>query len=394
MDLEYKRFPKEEYEARWERAKKKMAVSDLDALIVTESNNFTYLSGAHGDFSYSRPTVFILPKNGNPVSIIHDFFDPSHQRESWLEDIRPYTSIFGIPVKMIKQVFSDLGIATGRIGAELGREQRLGLPFNDFVKITKELPHAEFVDGSDELWSLRMVKSPAEIAKMRKACQIGSDAYNKAFSAIQVGMTEKEAAKTLYDATVEGGGSSVWVLTNSGPYNYESGFLPNPSNHTLQKGNLLWFDLGCHYKGYASDFSRIAAIGEPSDDQKHLYDIVNSITIKCVEMIRPGILVSDISRFCNTEFEKAGLTDLWGKGDCSSKNSNRAQRLGHGIGMVTTEPPHVAIYDDTELKAGMVINIEPTIANQMGHFNIESDVLVTGDGFEVLSVATRDLLQI
>lgn len=394
MNLEYKRFPKIEYENRWERAGKLMAGKGLDALLITESNNYTYLSGGHGDFSFSRPTIMVLPKEGDPVVMVHDFFDASQHRESWVEDIRPYTSISGFPVELLKNVCSDLGTNVGRIGAELGREQRLGLPYNDFVKITKELPNAEFIDASDILWELRMMKSEAEIGCLRKACEISSTAFEKCFKKVRPGMTEKEAAKILYDTTVEEGGSSVWVLSNSGPYNYESGFLPHPGNYTLEKGNLLWFDTGCQYNGYVSDFSRMAAIGDPSDEQKKMYEIVDSITKKCVEAIRPGIKSSDLSRLCNIEFEKIGMKEIWGEGDCSSPHSNRAQRIGHGIGMATTEPPHIALFDHTVIKAGMVITIEPTIATNYGHFNIESDVLVTEDGNEVLSVAPRELVVI
>ena len=62
--------------------------------------------------------------------------------------------------------------------------------------------------------------------------------------------------------------------------------------------------------------------------------------------------------------------------------------------MATTEPPHIALFDDTVLIPGMVITIEPTVVTGYGPFNIESNVLVTGDGFEVLSQASRELLVI
>jgi Xaa-Pro aminopeptidase len=394
MSLEYKRFPKSEYESRWERARERMRAKRLDALLITEASNFTYFSGGHGDFSFSRPTIMVLPQKGNPLVIVHDFFDASQRRESWVDDIRPYKSIAGLPFGMLKDTCMELGLTTGRIGAELGTEQRLGLPYNDFVRITKELPGADFIDASDLFWDLRMVKSNAEVECMRKACSISSQAFNTCFKNIRPGMTEKDAAKMVYDATVEAGGTSVWTLSNSGPYNYESGFLPNPSEHILEEGNLLWMDTGCKMNGYSSDFSRMAAIGEPSSDQKKMYETVNGITETIVKAIRPAIRASDLSRLCTSEFENAGLKEIWGDGDCSSAQSNKAQRIGHGIGMATTEPPHIALFDDTELKAGMVVTMEPTVVTHYGHFNIEADVLVTEDGPEVLSTATRELVVI
>ena len=392
MSSEYRRFPRSEYENRWERAREKMAAEGLDALFITESSNYTYFSGGHGDFSFSRPTIMVLPQKGDPVLIVHDFFEHSQKRESWVDDIRTYSMFGALPFDMLKAIWEELGLNTGRIGAELGTEQRLGLPYNDFVRMTQDLPGADFIDASDLFWGVRMVKSDAEVDCMRKACSISSRAFEKCFHDVKAGMTEKDAAKILYDTAVELGGAAVWTLSNSGPYNYESGFLPNPSEHVLETGNLLWIDTGCKVNGYSSDFSRIAAIGEPSSDQKNMYEIVNGISNTAVAAIRPGIKASDLSRLCNEEFEKAGLKEVWGKGDCSSAQSNRAWRVGHGIGMATTEPPHIALFDDTELKAGMVVTIEPTVVTSYGHFNIESNVLVTEDGPDVLSTATTELI--
>ena len=381
MSSEYKRFPKSEYENRWERARESMRTEGLDALFITEAANYTYFSGGHGDFSFSRPTIMVLPQKGDPVLVVHDFFE--HLMRLCCNCLL-----------VLKATWKELGLITGRIGAELGAEQRLGLPYNDFVRMTKDLPGADFIDASDLFWGLRMVKSKAEVDYMRKACSISSQAFEKCFHTIKPGMTEKDAAKILYDTAVELGGTAVWTLSNSGPYNYESGFLPNPSEHALEEGNLLWIDTGCKVNGYSSDFSRIAAIGEPSSDQKNMYEIVNGISNTAVAAIRPGIKASDLSRLCNREFENAGLKDVWGEGDCSSAQSNRAQRVGHGIGMATTEPPHIALFDGTELKAGMVVTIEPTVVTNYGHFNIESNVLVTEDGPDLLSTATTDLIVI
>jgi Xaa-Pro dipeptidase len=196
----------------------------------------------------------------------------------------------------------------------------------------------------------------------------------------------------MSDNLTQEGGSQAWVVTNSGPDNYDSGFLTIPGNYFLVKGNLLWMDSGCKFNGYASDFSRMAAIGAPSDRQSKVYEQVENITKKVVEAIRPGVKASELSMRCNIEFEKAGLKDLWGDGDCSSAASNSAQRIGHGIGMAFTEMPHIARYDHTVLKPGMTITIEPNVVTHYGHFNIEEDVLVTEDGYEVLSKASRELL--
>jgi Xaa-Pro dipeptidase len=394
MNSEYKRFPKIEHEKRWEGAGKSMAGKGLDALLITGTDNFTYFSGGHGDLSFSRPTFMLLFKDDDPVVMVHDFFEASQRKESWVADIRTYSAMQGPPMDLIKSVFREKALDSARIGAELGIEQRLGLSYNDFVEIKKGFPNACFMDASDLLWMLRMVKSPMEIDCIRKACDITGRAFEKSFKMIREGMTEKEATGIMAGHITKAGGSQAWVVANSGPYNYDSGFLTVSGNHRLVKGNLFWMDSGCKFNGYASDFSRMAAIGAPSDRQKKVYEQVDTITRRTVEGIRPGVTAADLSRLCSIEFEKAGLKDLWGDGDCSSAASNRAQRIGHGIGMAYTEMPHIAIYDHTVLKPGMSITIEPTVVTHYGHFHIEEDVLVTEDGYEVLSKASRELLMV
>ncbi|MEM3507666.1 MAG: Xaa-Pro peptidase family protein [Candidatus Bathyarchaeia archaeon] len=377
--LEYKRFPKEEYENRWERAKKLMKDKGFDALLITDGVNYTYLSGAHKDFSYSRPTIMILPKEGNPTIIIHEFFEGAQKKETCVKDIRIYRSLLGVPIELIKEVMDEKGLAKGVIGAELGYEQRLGISYNDFEKLKKEIPNAKFLDASGIIWELRMVKSKSEIERIRKACEITSKAYKKCFETIKEGMSEIEVMKILFDFMFKEGGSSPWCIMNSGPYNYDV-VSWGPANFKLKKGNLLWIDAGCIYNDYGSDFSRMASIGEPSEKQKKAYQIVCRITKTCIEAIKPGVKASDVAKLCNKEFQKEGLEITF-----------RAGRIGHGMGMMLTEPPHIAVYDETVLKPGMVITIEPGIVADYGCFHVEENVLVTEDGYEILSIAEREL---
>jgi Xaa-Pro aminopeptidase len=78
----------------------------------------------------------------------------------------------------------------------------------------------------------------------------------------------------------------------------------------------------------------------------------------------------------------------------TSSIARRAARIGHGVGLVTTEPPHLSEQDDTPLAPGMIITIEPGVATTYGTFHIEENLLVTADGSEVLSQISRKLFQL
>lgn len=383
MAIHYHRFPKAEYEQRWENARKRMAEAGLDAVLVTEKANYVYFCGGNPDFSFSRPTIFILPRRGEPVCVVHRFFADLTRRSTHVGDVRVYETLGGAPVEMIASSLKDRGLAGGKIGCELGYEQRLGISHQDFQALTKALPGARFQDGSPVTWGCRMVKSPLEIERLREAGRITGQVYETLYPTIRPGMTEAEIVARFLRMHMERGGASPWFFINSGPENYD---IPcgGPAERTLQAGDVLWMDGGCCVGDYWSDYARMVFLGEPTDDQRRIYDLIVEITGKTVEAVRPGVKCSDLQALNDRLFEEAGYN--------YDEINFAGGRIGHGMGTMITEPPHVAAYDHTVLQPGMAITIEPGWIRPDGCFHVEDNVLVTGDGFEILSRCRRDLL--
>jgi Xaa-Pro aminopeptidase len=324
----------------------------------------------------------LLPREQKPVIIAHEFVEESTRRETWVQDVRLYHHLIEGHLPLIQSVFDDLALVDGRIGAELGFEQRLGLSYTDFQTIRQELPNVTFMDASHLFWKLRMVKSLAEIQLVRKACQITSKAFQVCFESIATGMTEREIGDIYRGSITKLGGTHPWCFISSGPYNYDV-ISGAPTSRQLHKGNILWIDGGCKYLGYNSDFCRIAAIGKPSVKQQTMYSTTLQLTDLCIMAVKPGVKASDIANICALELKRQGLELTF-----------RAGRLGHGIGLMLTEPPHIAEYDSTVLEPGMIITIEPGFVTDYGVFQAEENVLVTPDGFEILSTANTALLRI
>ena len=145
---------------------------------------------------------------------------------------------------------------------------------------------------------------------------------------------------------------------------------------------MVWMDAGCTVCGYWSDFSRAAVVGRPSPEQEYAQEAIHNITWEAIKMVRPGVPASDLARFC---FAKLGQLSF----PTTSSIARRASRIGHGVGLVTTEPPHLGEHDDTPLAAGMIITLEPGAATSYGTFHIEENLLVTPEGSEVLSQVSR-----
>jgi Xaa-Pro aminopeptidase len=379
MKLEFK---PEVYQKRHACTLDLLAKSGLDALLVTAEPNVNYYSGFRNFipwWTYTRPYILILPKDQDPVFLVQGFhhFDAAH--DSWINDVRGYPSLTGVPIDMVEDAFKELGLLGKRIGMELGYEQRMFMSYNDFEQLKRALKGCTFLDASDMIWKQRMIKSEEEITAHRRACEIGDKVYAACFSETKEGMTEKDVAKIIGRTIAEESGELGFLIICSGPGNYKR-VAGMPTNRVLQKGDLMWIDLGVIANGYWSDYCRAAVVGGPSKEQIRLQDAVADITRRTVESVRPGLKASELARICINAAADLGI-DF----------SFEAGRLGHGMGLMSTEPPHIAVYDDTVLEPGMVFTIEPGIVNDIGTFIAEENLVVRPDGYELLTSTSREL---
>lgn len=381
-------FPREEYEARWIKARELMGEAGLDALFITWAPNYSYFSGGIEEHSTSRPNIFILPEDGEPAVLAHHFSLESRRGESWIKDIRPYSYghplLTGPPVKELCKLFKEKGLERGIIGCELGFEQRLGISHETFMELRNSLPSADFLDASRLIWKLRTVKSPAEVEYIKKACIATSRAYERFFAEVKIGMTEGDASSLLQEFMRQEGGDAPWSIVTSNPKNYQ--FVSRssrPLGERLKKGSFLWFDAGCRVSGYNSDFSRGAFFGKPSKKALEFYSLVFRITDELVLSVKPGIRASELDNLNNRKWKKAGYD--------YKKIDFGGGRIGHGLGLAITEPPHIASYDNTVLSHGMVITIEPGMVTSEGTFHLEENLLITERGCEILSVMPKKI---
>lgn len=371
-------MPKAEYGRRWSRAVEALCERNIDLLFVTDPYNFNYFTGASPTFSYTRTNIFLLAKDGRKVVLVHEFAAESTRRETWIDDVRTYKGLQRAPLDDLGNLISELG-PTSKIAAELGYEQRLGMSLNDFLNLQRGLENAEFSDSSDLIWKIRLKKSPEEVKRLKMASKITSEAYESTFERAKPMMSEIEVSKSFFHEITDRGGSNPWCFISSGPYNYTV-ISGGPTKRKLMKGNIVWIDGGCSFGGYWSDFCRNAVVGKPSEKQKLLHTTIVKITNNLVKAFKPGARISEIANDCEQDTISRGM-----------KLTFNAGRLGHGIGLMLTEPPHIANYDRTVLEPGMVVTAEPGFVTEYGCFQNEQDVLITDDGHEVLSKATTDL---
>lgn len=378
-------FTREEYLNRHKRIVELLDEHGLDALMVTAEPNVNYYSGWRNFipwWTYSRPYILVIPKDHDPVLMVQGFQHFDASRDSWIKDVRSYESLVGVPAAQVANLFKELGLIGKQIGMELGYEQRIFMPYKDFEEIKKALTGCTFVDASDIIWKQRMVKSEAEIASHRRACEIGDKVYQAVFSQTKEGMTEKEVARIIGRTIAEEGGEQGFCIVLSGPGNYGR-VAGMPTERVLQKGDLMWIDLGVIANGYWCDFCRAGVIGGPSDEQTRLQNVIVDITLKTAKQVRPGMTASELSKICLELAADRGIDFSFNCG-----------RLGHGMGINSTEPPHIALYDNTILEPGMHFTLEPGVVNEIGTFIAEENIVVRPDGYELLTITPRGLYTI
>src|SRR5437016_5306236 len=190
-------FSVEEMSRRLETVRTRMDAAGIDCMLITGIENFSYFVGVPvGLYQSRRPWCALIPLRAEPVVVMRG---PSAttltlQRNGFFQHVEGYdwpVSV-GLPPRVAGLI---KGFGATRVGCELGLEMRLGIPPADFDSIKELLPGVEFVDAASIIWSLRMTKSPEEVTRLRKACEITSTTRQQVFQQVRPGMTEGEVAE-------------------------------------------------------------------------------------------------------------------------------------------------------------------------------------------------------
>ena len=370
-------FEPAEFEQRLARAQRAMAASGIDALLLTTEPEVRYFTGFLTQFwqSPTRPWFLVVPRGGKPIAVVPGIGAPLMAR-TWIDDIRSWDS----PrpgdegVSLVGEALREVGAASGRIGLPMGAETVLRMPLADHARLRDSLPGAAWVDATDLVRDLRMIKSEAEIAKIAHICAIASDAFDAVPDLVRAGQPLVEVFRAFKIALLECGADDVSYLVGaSAPGGYDDVISP-PGRRPLAAGDVLMMDTGSLHDGYFCDFDRNWAIGHAGDDTRRAYDTLYRATDAGVAAARPGATCADLFFAMQAVIEGDGHA------------GGNVGRLGHGLGMQLTEWPSHTATDPTVLAPGMVLTLEPGLAIGPGRTMVhEEDIVIREDGAELLS---------
>jgi len=243
-------------------------------------------------------------------------------------------------------------------------------------------------DTGGELLRLYDQKTPTDIAGLEKTHKIAAHAVEVFYREVGGGHTEAMLAaliETAVQATIgraDVGFAKAWPTVQSGPHSADAGKFNRSTGKIIAKGELVVLEIGVCVDGYWADLTRTAVVGEVTDTQQRMYEAVAGAQKAAFGLLRPGAAMRDVDNAARTFIENAGFASCF------------PHALGHQTGFRYHDPGAVlSPYSPGILREGMVVTVEPGVYGNAlgGGLRIEDNVLITAEGYRILSDCPRDL---
>lgn len=369
-------FPIEEFRTRVLKAQTLMAKAGLAALLVTTEPDLRYFSGYLTRFweSPTRPWFLIVPASGEPIAVIPSI-GAALMARTWIKDIRSWRApdLVDDGVSLLAETLREVAGTSGVIGLPMGHESHLRMPLADYARLTAKLAPSVIGDDAGILRSLRMVKSDAEINKIRAACGIADRAFARVKEIAASGEPLDRVFRRFQMLCLDEGADWVPYLAGASEQGGYSDVISPATETPLAEGDVLMLDTGLVRDGYFCDFDRNFAIGATTEANNAAHARLIEAVDSAMQIARPGATAADL-------FHAMDRIVTGGAG------GSDAGRLGHGLGMQLTEWPSLIPADQTELQEGMVLTLEPGIETGPGRMLVhEENIVIRASGAEFLS---------
>jgi len=354
-------------EGRLLRLLRQLSTTDLQAFIVTDLVNVRWLTG----FTGSAGFVVVTP-NGSTL-ITDSRYDGQAQ-----DELTAARSEVDVRISTKDQ--------RGEAAERAGDAAIVGLEADHITWARQRLikdawfPEARIMATTGILKELRRAKTPAEVARIARAAAITDAALAAVQHRLALQPTESEFAFALEARMRDLGasGPAFDTIVASGP----NGARPHhsPGDRTISAGDLVVVDCGALVDGYRSDMTRTFIVGDPSDTQQRMFDVVIEAQQRGFETAATGVPTADVDTACRTVIGDAGWADAFGHG------------TGHGVGLDIHELPMVNARDESVLAVSDVITVEPGVyLPDHGGVRIEDTVLIEASGPRRLTTSPKVL---
>ena len=384
-----------------ERIQNALSEKEVDAVIATSAENVFYMSGFRGPLEPKRYSMWvggqdcpdmILPNGDTDLLITNqlefgeiysygDYYyyeghDLSNREKEILE--LNFKNNSSDAIEALLDAIDNLVGQGKTIALESGnlREEE--------TRLIEKGSKCRIIAAEGIFSELRKIKSKKEVERLEKSVAITEAAIEYSSRQVKSGMTERDLEKIYKKRLIELGAEPGFCLIGFGPHSAESCI---PSEIALKEGDIVLYDVGCSYKGYASDIARTFLFEYSDSEIEMKYDILKKGMDKEISLIENGACTSDIfretMRYIREEGAKRGIKNL---------SEFKRHHLGHGIGISTYDDPLITL-EKNEIESGMVMCVEPPYYEiGVGGIQVEDEIVVTGKKVKRLSHAPDEMI--
>ena len=344
----------------------KIAVEEIDAVIIYKAANVFYFSGFRGD-----STILLIGRDFLKLITDSRYTEQAKLQAENFEIVQQDEGLF-------KKLIEEMKSCDAK---KFGFEGRV-LTFDEYSKLKENLPEVEL--KSVEVDSLRQVKDATEISNIRTACEIADKAFTEILNFIKPNVTENEVAAELEYLMKKFGAekNSFDTIVASG----WRGSLPHgiASNKKISNGEFVTMDFGAIYNGYCSDMTRTICVGKASDNQKKFYNALLDAQLYGLQCIKVGASGKAVDAAVREKLKTYDLDKYFTHG------------LGHGVGIEIHEEPRLSRLSKCEkLLPNMIVTDEPGIyIPNVGGLRIEDTVLITEGDAVTLTNSPKNLIEL
>lgn len=363
-------------EFRIHRLKDAMRSHGFDAVLTMRLDNVRYMTRFRGltlsVFFTMRYAAFMTSEGVPYLLVASGDFSRVKKDMPWQGDrVKALPMDVGIAGGIFAEVFKESRFERGKLGVDI-------MPIALFKTLEQEFPQIEFVDGGPAFSDAKAVKHSGEIEALKLSSEVAELGMNAFINAIEEGETEIEISALAQHVMTSAGAEDCFAIVMSGEHAVELNRFSTQKR--IRRGELVIADIGCTYVGYNSDFARTLICGEPTPEQKRIYQAVYHSLRAAIEACKPGVPSSSVDKASRDVLRDYGYEKYWYSGV-----------TGHGTGISIQEPPTIGektVLGEKEvmLEAGNVFCIEPSVhLPGVGGVRLEDTVVVTADGREVLT---------
>jgi Xaa-Pro aminopeptidase len=347
------------YEKRWTAVIRELAESGLKVFVVQNPSNIRYLSCSNL-YTAAPPTYLLFTNKGGPIAVTSWLESNRTDTECCVPEIRIWGNLPG------KKAYAKKGQqALAKLLKELGAKKVLS------DRPVSGIPVKAKVTGCIE--RMRSVKDSGELALIRKATALADAGARMLPRFVKNGSTELQAANEL-DYFLRKKGAQAIAFPTIIAAGAHSAYPHHDNSNTVIRNTSVICDFGVYVEGYCSDITRTILAGKPDERLVEVYDAVRESVKAGTKIIRPGVSLRKVDEACREVLRVRGLDGYY------------IHSTGHGIGLEVHESPYASPSSKEVAKKGMVFTVEPGVyIPKLGGVRIENDVLVTSNGYEVLT---------